>query len=268
MSSLVGFDRKIKGEWLNAVADRAAQEAEPADLRAFLHDLLEKDHPGEAARKKSVGVVMRIWVVVPQEHRPLQQRAFELLREIPARDRLWLHWGMSQLAYPLFRDTATAIGRLLKLQDEFTLAQLHRRLIDDWGQRTTVNRAYQRVVRSMVDWHALDDTNRPGHFHAPSKIKTKSKPLQMWLLQAMHVANGKESIEAGELLALPASFPFKLTPTKTDLRRSKQFIVHRQGLDMDMVSVPPPKTNAKPKKKRSRKKPEPKHKQLTLLDDE
>jgi hypothetical protein len=137
----------------------------------------------------------------------------------------------------------------LKLQDDFTLAQLQRRLIDDWGQRTTVTRAYQRVVRSMVEWHALDDTDRPGQFHAVPSITTKSKPLQMWLLQAMHVANGKETIEASELLSLPASFPFRLTATKTDLRRSKHFVVHRQGLDMDMVAAPPPATETKPKKK-------------------
>ena len=237
MSSLVGFDRRIKIDWLDALADRAAQESDPAVLRTFLHGLLEEEHPGATARGKTITVLMRIWVLVPDQHQALQHRAFELLRQIPARDRIWLHWGMSELAYPLFRDTATATGRLLKLQDEFTLAQLHRRLIDDWGQRTTVKRAFQRIIRSMVDWQGLRDVHHPGCFCAAEKIAANSKALQMWFLKAAHVAGGKETIEANELLNLPSSFPFRLNATKTDVHRSNDFVVHRQGLNMDIVAV-------------------------------
>jgi len=238
MTAVVGFDRKIKLEWLDALADRVAQDHDPARLRAYLHDILRADHPAETARGKTVTVLMRIWALVPPEHHHIREQAIELLRSVSSRDRVWLHWGMCLMAYPLFNDSATSIGRLLKLQDDFTLGQLHRRLIQSWGERATVNRAYQRVIRSIVDWHTLADTGVKGHFATAPQLTTRSKKLQVWLLKASHLAQGKEMVEANALLTLPSSYPFKITIGKADLRETNDFAVHRQGLDMDMVEMP------------------------------
>lgn len=262
MTAVVGFDRKIKLEWLDAFADRVAQDQDPTKLRSYLHETLAADHPAETARGKTVTVLMRIWSHIPEEHRPIREQAFELLGTINSKDRIWLHWGMCLMAYPLFNDSATAIGRLLKLQDDFTLGQLHRRLIQSWGERATVNRAYQRVIRSMVDWHTLTDTGEKGHFASAPQRSTRSKRLQVWLLRAVHTAQNKELVEANELLTLPCMFPFKITAGKADLRGSKEFELHRQGLDMDMVEMPSGRPKETPKQQKT------KPKQGVLFGDE
>jgi len=204
MTAVVGFDRKIKREWLDALLDRMAEEPNEDSVRSFLHQLLQREHPGETARGKTVTVLMRIWFFVPAEHEELRQNALELLKVIPAKDRIWLHWAMCLLAYPLFRDTANAVGRLLNLQHDITLGQIHRRLIDSWGERSTVTRAFQRVVRSMVEWNTLADAEARGHFTTAAALTTKSKPLQMWLLRVSHAAEGTEMIETAQLLRLPS----------------------------------------------------------------
>jgi predicted small integral membrane protein len=167
---------------------------------------------------------------------------------------------MCLIAYPLFNDMAASIGRLLKLQDDVTWGQLHRRLVDGWGERTTVKKAVPRLVSSMVDWQVLEPTDARGHFVATPQRSTRSKRLQVWLLAAAHVGQGKELVEANELLTLPCLFPFKLTVSKADLRNSKDFELHRQGLDMDMVEMP----NGQPKRSRKVEKP----KQGVLFGDE
>lgn len=237
MKAVVGFDRKLKRDWLDALADQVAKGEDTHALRTFLGGLLTPDHPGETARGKTMTVLMRIWALVPDQDRRLRQDAFELLKVIPAQDRIWLHWGMALVAYPLFRDSATAIGRLLKLQGEFTLGQLQRKLIDGWGQRSTVTRAFQRIVRSMVEWGTLADAKTPGHFQAAPVVVTNSKPLQLWFLRACLEATRSEMVEADQLFSQPLAFPFRLTIKKADLRRSKDFTIHRQGIDMDMVAV-------------------------------
>lgn len=237
MSAFVGFDRKIKRAWLDACADQVAMGRDASHLRLFLHEMLRTEQPAETARGKTVTVLMRIWATVPEAQLPLRQHAVDLLKDIPAQDRIWLHWGMCTLAYPLFRDTAAAIGRFVKLQGELALAQLHRRLINAWGERSTVRRALQRIVRSMVEWQTLADAKAPGHFHAVAKLMTNSTPLQLWFLRAAHVAARAELLESEQLLTLPSSFPFKLTIGKADLRHSEDFVMERQGFDLDMVAV-------------------------------
>lgn len=268
MAAVVGFDRKIKREWLDALADRVAQDQDAATLRLYLHEILKEEHPGDTARGKTVTVLMRIWALVPEEHHHLREQAFDLLKSISASDRIWLHWGMCLMAYPLFHDMAAAAGRLLKLQDDFTWGQIHRRLIDGWGERTTVKKAVPRLVRSMADWNTLAESEERGHFQAMPLLTTKSKPLQLWLLRASHIAEGNEMIEATQLLSLPSCFPFKITAGKTDVRRCKDFDVHRQGLDMDMVSI---SNNVAPKKKAAKGKKKKKKgdsRQPLLFDDD
>jgi hypothetical protein len=235
---VIGFDRKIEREWLDSVLDRVATTSDVAALRRFVQKLLEPHHPGVVARGKTATVVMRLWVLIPAEHQTVRDEAIALLPSLPAKDRLWLHWGMALLAYPLFRDTATAIGRLLKLQGDFTMAQLERRLVETWGDRSTLRRAAQRIVRSTVQWSVLTDLGH-GKFAAAERQATSSKELQMWLLEASHLSETTSELESRQLVSLPTSFPFQITVSLADLRRSQVFTIHRQGLDMDMVALTP-----------------------------
>jgi len=241
MRQIVGFDRRIKRHWLDALLDRVLLETEKAKLRAFVNRLLSKDHSGPEARGKTATVLMRTWVLVPPHHTSIRQQALELLPAIPSQDRLLLHWGMALLAYPFFRDAAAATGRLLRLQDDFTLLQLQRRLIERWGDRSTVKRASQRIVRSMVDWSVIRDGSARGHFQAAAQPMAGSKASQLWLLQAALAAEAAEVLESKQLLNLPTLFPFKITVGLGDIRRAKGFTTHRQGLNMEMVGVGVPK---------------------------
>lgn len=260
MTAVVGFDRKIKLDWLDALADRVAQDQDASTLRTYLHEILATDHPGEVARGKTVTVLMRIWARVPEEHLAIRAEAIELLKSISSKDRIWLHWGMCLLAYPIFLELSSSIGRLLKLQDEITWGQVHRRLESSWGERTTVKKAVPRLVRSFVDWHVLIDSEDNKVFTAAAPHSSRSQKLQVWLLKTSHVAQGKEQIEANELLTLPNLFPFKITVGKADIRGTNGFEVHRQGLDMDMVEMPMSRRKTKSKERIT--------KQMFLFDDE
>jgi len=237
MSAIIGCDRKIDREWLDALLDRVAVDFDVASLRAFLRKSLRSRNLGKTACRKSITVLMRIWFFVPPEHQAIRKDALGLLPAIPSQDRIWLHWGMTLLAYPVFRDTAAAIGRFLTLHGNFTLLQLQRRLIQSWGDRSTLKRASQRIVRSMVQWGVLADADVRGRFVPTVKHKTDCKALQLWFLEASQIAASASELESRQLINLPTSFPFDINVGLSDLRQSDHFIVHRQGLDMDMVSV-------------------------------
>ena len=183
---IIGFDRKIRLRWLDATAEWTAQGLAAPAIRGQLERLLDGHVAGEgshSARGKTMTVLLHVWTAVPDAVAPLRDDGLALLRGRAGRDRLPLHWGMCLATYPFFRDVAAATGRLLALQGSAGLSQVVRRMTESWGERTTVTRAVQRVVRSFVEWGALVETGdrertppRPG-FPSPGSVRGCWKPV-------------------------------------------------------------------------------------------
>ena len=175
------------------------------DLRERLHHLLEGEVEGEtskSARGKTKTVLLHIWAGGPS---PLQPDALDLLRTVGARgneSRLALHWGMCLATYPFFSDVVSTCGRLLSVQNSVVLSQVTRRMTESWGELSTLTRAVQRVVRSMVDWGALCETKERGVFARTRPIDLSgSRALALWLLEAALVGGERPgSLPEGSLL--------------------------------------------------------------------
>jgi hypothetical protein len=257
MRKVVGIDRKIKRAWLDKVLDRLVTTKDESELRAFLDRTLKEELPGKESRAKSVGIVLRIWSGIPQERVALRDRAVALLAKISGQERIWLHWGMTALAYPFFRETAEVVGRLLALQDDFSTAQVQARLLTPWGDRATSKQAAQKLLTTLVDWEVLRSTKTKGQFLLARKMTTGVAELQLWLLEALLGASAADEIEAQQLLRLPESFPFTVSLGVADLRKHEGFDIHRQGLDMDMVALRKVRAEqpAKPARKPGKTKP-------------
>ena len=257
MRKVVGFSQRTKKSWLDAMLDHLGREPDPRELKSFLDQALKEDLPSAASRKKSSGILMRVWSKVPAEHASLRDRAIRFLPTISGSEWIWLHWGMATLAYPFFRDSVEIVGRILALQDDFTTSQVRDRMLNTWGDRATTREATQKLLNTLCDWEVLRPANTQGHFLLANKNKTASTALQLWLLEALLNASESSEIEAQQLLRLPEAFPFAITVGVADLRKSEYLAIHRQGLDMDMVGLhrktikPAPKPVPKPKTKLS-----------------
>ena len=253
MRKIVGISQKIKRAWLDAVLDRLVKTTDEAELRSFLDQHLKDELPGKSSRADRAGIILRIWSGILPERMSLRDRAVAMLPRISGQERIWLHWGMTALAYPFFRDTAEVVGRLLALQDDFTTAQVQARMLTTWGDRATSKEAAQKLITTLVDWEVLRSTKTKGHFLLARKMTASIPELQLWLLEALLAASDSDEIEAQQLLRLPESFPFTIGVGVADLRKHEGFNIHRQGLDMDMVALrkvklEPPKKPKKEKK--------------------
>jgi len=237
LRKVVGISQRIRRVWLDAILDQLAQTTEERELRSFLDKQLREELPGRESRAKACGIVLRCWSNVPPERVGFRDRAVALLSRISGQERIWLHWGMTALAYPFFRDIAEIVGRLLTLQNDFTTAQVQGRMLTTWGDRTTSKEAAQKLITSFLDWGVLRSTKAKGHFLLSKKMSTSSLDLELWLLEALLGASAADEVELQHLLRLPESFPFAMSISVADLRKCGSFNVHRQGLDTDMVSL-------------------------------
>ncbi len=237
----IGIDRRVDLEWLDAVAGQVAAGAEERAIREAIFKLLDGVVIGGNKRgtacHKTMSVLSRIWVNVGPETRPLRDRAARLVPQLTNAPRLGLHWALLTATYPFFADVATNAGRLLALQGNLNLAQLTRRMREEWGDRSTMTRAVQRVIRSMVQWGVLADSDQRGVYAGAKEPVPVPATVGELLLEALLMRHDGESLPVDQALRHPCFFPFHVELGAHQLRRSARFDVHRQGLDVDVVTL-------------------------------
>jgi len=239
----IGFDRRLALDWLEATASRVAAGDSLEELRAGMWQYLDGKVSGDkfnSDRGKTMTVLTRIWAKVPPTVDPLKTRAVAAFQASKARDHLALHWAMAIASYPVFSDVAATAGRLLTLQDTFSLAQLTKRMVAQWSERPVLVKSTQRIIRSLVEWGALVDTETRGVYVRTPKPLPVSKEIVLLLCEALLLDNEHHSLPANQLLDHPALFPFAHSLTLADLREEPVFDVHRQGVDGDMVELKAP----------------------------
>lgn len=241
---VLGFDRKIALSWLDDTLHLATEGLSPADIRDRLDAVLEGQVAGtthNSARGKTKTVLMHIWVNVPRQAVKLRDKAIELAHTLAPDQRIALHWGMCIATYPLFLDVATTTGRLLQMQDEVPLAQVQRRIADTWGERSTLTRAVQRVLRNFVDWEVLQDVKSSGTYASAPKIDlAQSISLELWLLEAFMVGNNLEIREFKDILAAPCLFPFRISLSSANFEGHAGLEFARQGASSELVIMKQP----------------------------
>lgn len=233
----IGFDRRIELSWLDEAAACAARGERRATARSSLEALLGPDAgaPGSSARSNTIGVLIRLWVWVGEPRRGHRDRGLNLLSRLPPEQHVWIHWGAALAAYPFFYDTATHLGRQLSLQGSVSLASLTRRMAESWGDRTTMARALQRVVRSMVSWGALRETEERGTFAAPEVRSLPPAEVGAWLLEAALRGSGAEALTLRHGNGQACLFPFKVELSSRELRDQPGVELHREGGERDVV---------------------------------
>lgn len=118
----------------------------------------------------------------------LRQAGLRLIDALPSADRVAVHWGMTQAAYPFcpfWGAVAAQVGRLLRLQDMATANQIQRRMREMCGDRQTVYVGTRRVLRSFVDCGVLSDARKRGVYARGRCIDVACTSLAAWLVEAL-----------------------------------------------------------------------------------
>jgi hypothetical protein len=212
MPERIGFDRKIHLSWLNLVAGVVRDSKDIAVVNAALDRALAVEVRGSEARRKTTNVLTRIWLRVQEAHQSLRDEALDLWANVTAPERVWLHWGLALLAYPFFRDVVATAGRLIRLQEEFTLAQVHRAIVSRWGERATLKYAVPRVLYSLSDWKILTHLDQQeGRYAIAGKCESGNPEMALWLLEAALRTYPADALPLYDLQRLPELFPFAVT---------------------------------------------------------
>lgn len=240
----IGFSQRVRLEWLEQTANLILAGNDKAAVNDALQELLkDKVSVGGQAergnREKIITILLKTWLTVPSELESLRVEGLELLKRVPRRDHLAIHWGMVMAIYPFWSGVATQTGRLLRLQGSAAAAHVQRRVREQYGERETVSRAARRVLRSYLDWGVLQETGAKGIYTAGTIRSIDDHGLVAWLTEAALHARVNGAAPLKDLFNSPSLFPFSLTPLHAETLSSwsSRFEIHRHGLNDDLAML-------------------------------
>ena len=238
----IGFSQRVHLEWLEQTANLVLAGNGKAAINEALQELLkDKVSVGGQAergnREKIITILLKTWLTVPSELKSLRVEGLELLKRVPRRDHLAIHWGMVMAVYPFWSGVATQTGRLLRLQGSAAAAQVQRRVREQYGERETVSRAARRVLRSFLDWGILEESSFKGTYKPGLVVKIDHLELITWMVEATLHARSNRVLSLGELFSNPCLFPFRFESIAAEriALNSERLSIIRHGLKDDLV---------------------------------
>jgi hypothetical protein len=235
----IGFDRTIATQWLDAAVARVMTGEPPDATRKFAWEFLEGVEPGttnNSSRGKTLTVLTRIWVSVPKQAEPLKRAALKSVTRASGENRIGVHWAVVAGTHPFFFDVATQVGKLIKLHGQANRSRIKRRMTETWGDRSTLERTIQHVLRSMAQWGLLRDGEEKGSIIGPAQRISPGNEISQILLHAILLGHGN-GLPFSHLIDHPALFPFAVQVIVRDLMRNAIFCVQRQADQSDFVEL-------------------------------
>ncbi len=250
----IGFNQRVRLEWLERTAGLVmAGNGRSAANEALQEMLKEKvsvgrqdeghpveSHPVERGnREKVITILLKVWLSVPAEREPLRAEGLELLKSLPSKDHIAVHWGMAMAAYPFWAEVAGSVGRLLKLQGSAAAAHVQRRMREKYGERETVSRAARRVLRSYIDWGVLGETGKKGIYRQGLSLSVDNPKLAAWMIEAVLHTRENGCAPFKELVESSILFPFRFKPAAAEGMRtaSPRLERLRHGLDEELIML-------------------------------
>lgn len=241
----IGIKQAIRFEWMQKAANLLLSGLNAKTIRHELHEYLadrkgngcEGERSGQT-RAFAVNNLMNIWVSPDPELIPLRDALLAFLRENPSM-ALAVHWGMISAVYPFWFNVARQTGRLLALQDQVMQTQIINRLKEQYGDRQTVSRYARFVIRSLVAWGALKDSEAKGCYEKAAPVSIAEPNLAILMFESALMATPEAKGALGLLLNNPAFFPFQLPVMTGDFvsQRSDRIDVVRYGLDDELLKL-------------------------------
>lgn len=229
---MVGFNRFIRLEWLDKAVEIYSVERDESKSRQELREYLKGELESEKHANNVLKVLMRTWVNVPDDCVELRDRALSLYKSAGGNERIMLHWCMLMLAYPIFVDIIKVVGRLLNLQDSFTLKMVKNRIYEIWGERSTVKYAVGKILGSMAQWGVLERQNKPGLYKRTASIKIEDTHFKHFFLECYLKAHNRPYVNYYEVNRLYEAFPFDIEFGICDFHKSDVLKLNRMGNEL------------------------------------
>lgn len=233
MRKPVGFDQKIMLHQLDYTAKQAKQLPQK-EMYETLDMYLRKDIKGDKSRKNVITMLMKIWYKVPPYMQELQKDILDEFGNLNKEERIFVHWCMTIIAYPYFKDVVTEFGRLFRLQENVASHIIVKRMKEAYGDRRRVEVSSSAVISSLKAWDILIlEDNKT--YKENTKLPIAHFLLHELIFETMMNVSNQPSFIVTEVLSHSMFFPFEFHVDISELKqRAANLNFYYQGVN-DLV---------------------------------
>lgn len=241
----IGIKQAIRYEWMQKAVNLLLSGLSQKEIRTELHEYLGNRFGSgilgarsNEASSFAVTILMKTWITPDPILLPLHDALIDVIHQGGNVEKA-AHWVMICASYPFWFNVARQTGRILALQDQVTMKQITSRMKEQYGDRQTVSRNVQFVVRSFAYWGVLDDTDAKGCYKksAIESISDLNFTILMFEGALQALPEGKETLDL--LLNNPAFFPYNLPLITGDFisQHNHRIDVVRYGLEDELLML-------------------------------
>lgn len=167
------MDRFVAAEWMELAASVVRGEMAAEGL----HAQLVADIPSVQVQRKTMGIIKRMWFPQETSAQGIAQMA-AMMSVTDQAERIAAFEAVAITAYPYFRQVVENLGRLIRLQGSCSAGEIHRRMFEQHGKRTTIDQATSYCFKTMGSWGMIKRTaDRRLVMASPLVLHTPAKRL-------------------------------------------------------------------------------------------
>jgi len=234
MSKLVGMSRMIKPQWLDKTVEYLVQSECTASIKEKLNDYLAFEIQSPTNLRKTREILLNVWVKSKDLHADIHKLAIDTYKSERS-SKMALNWAMILLAYPVFGDVASRIGKLSMIQDTFTTSWLRERLTEEWGGRTTLIHSCDKLLQTLKAMDAIG-SKKIGTYEIMKHGVNDEQTISVMLL-CLLALNRQAYYDISELSNNPLFFPFEFNVALDWLHRSPLFTLNNFGGKMVLTDA-------------------------------
>ena len=230
MATISGFYRHLEKDWIDRTAHLVASGLHGKALDTDIRQFIEPEFTSPTGARKARNMLTALWDKRP-DYIPeaFQNEAAELAVE-ENHISLPVYWGMLLAKFPFFAYVANQIGKLDKLNEQFTYAQMERRVVAQFGESDPVKRSLRYVLKTMACLGVLASDGK-GTYKIATPKEVASHNIRCWLIEAGIRAEATRSRSISAVLNDAFWFPFKFSVQPYELAGKPRLDVHQQSSD-------------------------------------
>lgn len=146
-------------------------------------------------------------------------------------------WGAALAAYPYFGRVTEFTGRLIAIQGDCSVAEIHRRISEVYGDREVTKRATQAVLQTQANWGAIARVQKGKRLVRLAARGLTDQRAVAWLIEAALHYQGK-AMPLATLKSAAVLYPFVLDqPLAYVITNSSALELRSEGPSQQFVAL-------------------------------